>query len=117
MALLGYDTGSLASFADATVALPDIVALREQISVEGRRDLDVAVSTATIELSDGRVLTAEHDERVLDRDLDRRRAKTVSKFAALAQPFVGAGAVAELQALVFALDELDSVAPILRLVA
>ena len=50
----------------------EVGALRARISVEGRAELDVAESRATIVLRDGRVLECTSDERDADRDPQRR---------------------------------------------
>ncbi|HXP94800.1 MAG TPA: hypothetical protein VN905_15105, partial [Candidatus Binatia bacterium] len=115
MALLDYDLGE--SFDDATIAAPEIAALRQRIFVEGRADLDVSLSLATIELRDGRALDASHDERVFDPDLDRRRTRTLRKFEALTRPYIDSRLAAELGETVFGLDELERVDRLTRLLA
>jgi len=105
MALLGYDTAHPASFDDGVTRAADVVALRARISVEGPAELDVAESSATLVLNDGRVLESTFDERLVDRDPERRRARTRAKFAALTTPYLGMQAAAALEARVFALEE------------
>jgi 2-methylcitrate dehydratase PrpD len=109
MALLGYDTALPGSFTDAVAGAEDIAALRARISVEGRPDLDVAESRATIELRDGRVLERTFDERRVDRDPAVRRARTRTKFAALTAPYLSPGAAAALETRIFALEEAATV--------
>jgi len=117
MALLGYDLGSLGSFDDVTVAAPAIAALRQRISVEGRAELEVALSLTAFELRDGRTLAASHDERVFDPDLDRRRTRTLRKFEALTRPYIDSRLAAELAEMVFGLDDLERVDRLTRLLA
>jgi 2-methylcitrate dehydratase PrpD len=114
MALLGIPTGDPASFNDALVRSQEVIKLRERVLVEGRSDLDVAVSIAAIELHDGRVLTAQTDERDLYLDLDRRRARTCAKFSSLTAPLMSAQAADNLQAAVLELDRATSLEGVLR---
>ena len=114
MALLGVPTGDLAVFNDALVHSQEVIKLRERIVVEGRSDLDVAVSIAAIELHDGRVFTARTDERDLDLDLDRRRARACAKFSSLAAPLMSAQATNNLQASVLDLDRATSLEGLLQ---
>jgi 2-methylcitrate dehydratase PrpD len=114
MALLGAPTDNLAAFDDALVHSPEVVNLRERILVEGRPDLDVAVSIAAIELLDGRVLSAQTDERDLDLDLDRRRARACAKFLTLIAPLMSPQAGDTLQSRVLDLDRAASLVELLR---
>ncbi len=107
MALLGYDTGRLTNYTAAIARAGDVVALRERISVEGRADLDVAVSHAAVELRDGRIVEAVADEREADRDPERRRARTRAKFGVLTADLLVAREADDLATRIFALETLD----------
>jgi 2-methylcitrate dehydratase PrpD len=109
MALLGYDTAVLENYSATVANADDIAALRTRITVDANPDLDVAESHATIALRDGRVLEHTSDERLADRDPERRRARTHAKFATLTAPFLGAQAAADLEARVFALGTAERV--------
>ena len=104
MALLGYDTGSLATFAGGLEHAPEVAALRERIAVTPRDDLHAALSYATVSLDDGRTFEAVTDERIIDRDLERRRTNVRAKFRGLTGAFVTAAAAADLEARIFAMD-------------
>lgn len=109
MALRGYDTGSLASFTDDAVRKPDIIALRERISVEARDDLEVAVSRAVVQLNDGRTIDLVADERIIDRDLERRRVRTRAKFRALTAPHLTPQEAGALEDRIFDLEGMQHV--------
>jgi 2-methylcitrate dehydratase PrpD len=104
MALLGYDTGSLTAFAGGIECAPDVAALRERIAVTPRADLHAALSRATVSLHDGRTFEAVADERIIDRDLQRRRSNVRAKFHALTAAFVTAAAAADLEERIFPMD-------------
>ena len=104
MALLGYDTRRLENFSDDIASAADIVELRGRIAVEARDDLDVAMSLATVELADGRHLAAANDERLVDGDVERRRARTSAKFRELTAPYLAPALAAALEKRVFALE-------------
>jgi 2-methylcitrate dehydratase PrpD len=117
MALLGFKTEELDTFNDALVASPEIAALRDRVTVEGRASLDVAQSLASVALRDGRAFTAQTDERDIDPDLARRAARTAAKFSRVVQPFMSAQAISNAQALVMGLEELGSLDPLFALLS
>src|SRR5262245_28436459 len=108
MALLGIATDRLESYSDALVRAPDIVKLRDRISVDGRPDLPVELSVAEIELHDGRVLRAQTDERELDRALDSRQARVCAKFSSLANGRMKQDDATELEARGLSIDLANS---------
>jgi 2-methylcitrate dehydratase PrpD len=114
MALLGMPTDRLDTFNDALVASPDLVELRGRIAVDGRPDLAVELSVAEIELGNGHVLTAQTDERELDRDLERRRERVCAKFVDLTSARLGRDTTADLQASILGLEDVKSIRPLLR---
>ena len=88
-----------------------------RVTVEGRAQLDVAQSVASVALHDGRVFTAQTDERDIDTDSGRRAARTAAKFSRVAQPFMSARAIRDAQALVMGLEKLDFLEPLLALLS
>ncbi len=103
MALLGCDTCSPAAFTEESVRRPDVVALRDRISVVGRGDVDVAVSLATVKLADGRCVELSADERNIG-DPARCRARTQAKFRALTAPYLTPAAARTLEENIFTLE-------------
>lgn len=91
-ALSGIDTAALDTFSDALAVRRDLVALREKVAIEqdNGRLADRRAAHVAITLSDGRVLTAEHNVAIPMRDLDLQWQKLSAKFMALAAPVVGA---------------------------
>ena len=114
MALLGMPTDRLETFNDALIASPDLVELRGRIAVDSRPDLAVELSVAEIELGNGQVLTAQTDERELDRDLERRRERVCVKFVDLTSSRLGRDTTADLQASILGLEDVKSIRPLLR---
>ncbi len=104
MALLGIDTGSPATFTAELVRRPDVVALRDRIAVDGRAGLDVGVSLATVQLTDGRSVELSADERNIG-DPGRRRTRTLAKFRALTAPYLTPAAARSLEENIFALEK------------
>jgi 2-methylcitrate dehydratase PrpD len=107
MALLGFDTGDLTNY-NAGIARADaVVALSDRISIDARADLDVAISRATLELRDGRTLTAAWDERNAGGDPERQRTRARAKFSALSAPLLPVADAAGLADRIFALETLQ----------
>jgi 2-methylcitrate dehydratase PrpD len=101
LTLLGYDTAERDTFAGGLERADDIVALRERISVVADAGTDVAVSRARITLTDGRTLDAFTDERIIDRDLNRRRSRTRAKFRNLTAPYLTPQQAADIEGRIF----------------
>jgi len=117
MAMLGLATDRLETYTDALAQSLEIARLRARVTVEGRPDLPVEISVAEIELSDGRALRAQTDERELDVALEHRRDRVGAKFANLADARIGRDRAADLRDLVLNLDRLNSIAPVLSAIA
>jgi 2-methylcitrate dehydratase PrpD len=91
-ALSGIDTAAQDTFTDELAQRRDLVRLREKVAIErdqGRLSEKRAAQVA-ITLADGRVLTAEHNVAIPERDLELQWQKLSAKFLALAVPVVGA---------------------------
>jgi hypothetical protein len=69
----------------------------------------VELSVAEIELKDGRVLTAQTDERELDLDLDRRRERATRKFFNLTGSRLDRDAIVHFQARLLDLESIGSI--------
>lgn len=88
LALAGEDTASIALFDDALTRRPDLVALRDRVSVlaneRPRAETRVSVHTA-----DGRVLESEANVAIPATDLDAQWQRLAEKFHVLAAPVLG----------------------------
>jgi 2-methylcitrate dehydratase PrpD len=114
MALLGLPTDRPETFNDALIRSSDVLRLRDRITVDGRPERAVELSVAEVELKDGRVLTAQTDERELDLDLDRRRERVVRKFFNLTGSRLGRDAIARFQAGILDLESTGSIRLLLQ---
>jgi len=95
-ALRGIDTARLDAFEEATIAAPEIVRLRDRISIVPEQALTMTQAVVTARLADGREETAEHDASSPERDLDRLARRLRQKFLALAAPVQGDAQAAQL---------------------
>jgi len=83
MALAGEDTFDEALYSDATAARPDLVALRQKVTVEpSARGL---ASTVAVRLKDGRAVSRTADVAIPVRDLPVQQARLERKFLSLAR--------------------------------
>ena len=115
MALAGIDTASLDSYGDKTAADPRLVALRDRVEVEFRRDWPHTLAELEVTLADGKVLSARHDSGVPADDLAAQGRRLAAKFMSLAAPVLGRLQAERLAASVAALDRLGSIAELTRL--
>lgn len=111
MALLGDDTTDINAYTAALAARPDLVALRDRITVNGREELK-SVSVAYMELTDGRRISVASDNRKPSRDQALKRDAVSRKFLLLVAPVLGKDAAEKLQRAIATLDQLDSVKPL-----
>lgn len=115
MALDGVDTAALASYCDANAKDPRYIAAREEkIRLEPREDIDRMAAVVTLELGDGRTLTAEGDVGKPAGDLDAQWRRLSGKFEALATPVIGAARANTLRETVAALDEQPDLDALMR---
>ncbi len=111
MALLGEDTTDINAYTAALAARPDLVALRERITVNGRSELSSA-SLANIELADGRRISVSSDARKPVRDQALKGEAVSKKFLLLATPVLGRQAAESLHRLLATLQHLESIKPL-----
>ena len=105
-------------FTDALVADPELVALRDRVTVIPDDRLDGPVARVSVKLSDGRVADAEHDTNVRPwhDDPAEQTADLLEKFHALTAPVIGADRARKLSDTILALDDLDDVRPLAALI-
>jgi 2-methylcitrate dehydratase PrpD len=114
LALLGEDTADLATYSEAKMAEPRLVALRDRVRVIPTEGIGVMQARVRVEQS-GQHGEAEADAGVPAADLDAQGARLKRKFLALAAPVLGAGRAAELCDAAASAEQLDSSAELLRL--
>jgi len=113
MALAGVDTGGLASYSEQTAADPVLVALRDRVRFDFRPDNGHTKAALTLELTDGRTLTAEHDSGVPAADVADQGRRLEAKFIALAEPLLGRARTDALINDINALDSLPNIQPMM----
>jgi 2-methylcitrate dehydratase PrpD len=89
MALLGDDTTDAAGFTDARMADPDLVALRDRVTVVAEDGRAATQATVVVATHGGDRLEADDDTGRPADDLDRQWDRLSTKFRALAAPAVG----------------------------
>jgi 2-methylcitrate dehydratase PrpD len=104
LALSGEDTFQEQLFSDATARRPDLVALREKVTIDATQVGRGCV--VTVRLRDGRELSRAGDVSQPLRDLAAQQAKLERKFRHLATPALGAAGVEEAIALCRELETL-----------
>jgi len=115
MALAGVDTASLDTYSAATATDPQLVALREKVSLDFQDGWPQAGAEIEVALGDGRVLRAGHDAGVPSADIADQGRRLVAKFDALAEPVLGAARTRELREAILALDTLADAGAVARL--
>lgn len=114
LALLGEDTGDLATFSDAKMAEPRLVALRDRVRViptEGMGPMQARVRIET----DGSHGDAEVDTGIPAADREAQGGRLRHKFLSLAAPVLGAKRAGELCGVASSAQQINSVAELLRL--
>ncbi len=117
MALAGIDTASLAAYSPATANDPDLVALREMITLDFQDNWPHAAAEIEVALTDGSVLRASHDAGIPSADIAAQGERLAAKFDALTEPVLGAARTRELRRAIEGLDTLGDAGEIARLAA
>jgi 2-methylcitrate dehydratase PrpD len=92
MALLGDDTAGTETFSDERVLAPDLVALRDRVTVVPAPDLRSTASRVSARTTGGATASATFDSGVPAADLDEQGRRLRAKFVTLAGPVIGAPA-------------------------
>lgn len=114
MALLGDDTTDMAAYSDARMVDPELVALRDKVTVvpDGRVGTQ---STVVVVTRSGARVEADDDTGQPAAGLDVQWARLSSKFLGLAAPVVGEERARELHAAVAAIESQPSATSLLAL--
>lgn len=112
MALLGDDTADIHAFTDQRMRDANLVRLRDLVEVAGDSSLREAEARVVV-IADKR-RTREFDAGVPNRDLEDQWRRLEAKFHALAGPVVGERRAADLAGAIRRLDELETVAELVR---
>lgn len=113
LALLGADTSDPATYSDAKMKEPRLLALRDRVRVMPSDDMAPTRARVLIE-STGESVAAEVDTGVPAADLVVQRERLRRKFLGLATPVLGASRATRLAEAVLSAQGIDSVADLLR---
>lgn len=114
MALLGFDTSSLATFSDATVTGPALIRMRERVRVVPVEWTRETCATVVVK-SGGQSLTAEADSGRPSADLLLQRDRLTHKFLALTAPIIGKSGAQQLAQTALSAEKITSTAELMRL--
>ncbi len=113
MALLGDDTMDIGAYTAERVTRPELVRLRDKVTVTGNPELSGGIGVTTVLLKDGRKLTRSSDAYEPIGSLALQREMVTKKFHALLDPILGKAAADTLRQSILTIDKLDSVGPLL----
>ncbi|WP_306556079.1 MmgE/PrpD family protein [Acidovorax sp.] len=118
MALAGVDTAGLDSFSDDAVRAPDVVALRERVTVElAPQCPGLTLGEVVIETHTGAMLRQCHDSGRPAKDLHEQQQRLEYKFRRLVEPVLEASEGDALIDLVARLDTLTDLSPLAGMLA
>lgn len=109
MALLGDETADPGAFEDGRMGQPDLVAMRDRVTVVGDAGLLATRAVVSVKCRDGEHLLADDDTGQPAPDLSRQWERLSDKFMALATPVVGAQQAGAVQEAVARIEDLSSV--------
>lgn len=113
LALHRRDSSALETFSDKGAVDPELVAMRQRVSVYGDMPSGGAVRV-TVQTHDGTRHEADHDTGVVEHDLLRQGERIDAKFMSLAAPVIGAGAARRLLSGISRLDQGAGLTDLLR---
>jgi len=114
LALLARDTGDPALFSDTTMADPELIALRDRVTVTPTEELTATQSLLIVETQGGSV-RERVDTGIPARDLADQWRRVGEKFRTLASPRIGAQRADALAVAVARIDRPGALADVLRL--
>jgi 2-methylcitrate dehydratase PrpD len=90
LALTGADTSAIGTYSDASANDPELMALRDRVTVNGNRPLG---SDAVVEITmlDGKTHSAFYDAWIPEESLANQKEKLVRKFESLTKDRLGGG--------------------------
>lgn len=113
-ALAGVDTARLDSYGEPWLSDPALLVLRDKVVVDLVPDRPHTLAEMDIDLVDGRRLQTSHDAGVPAADFVEQGHRLEAKFLSLVTPTLGTATAQKLLLLVNDLDDLPSVAELMR---
>lgn len=113
LTLCRRDSSALETFSDESASDPELVAMRQRVSIHGDMPAGGAVRVI-VQTNAGARHEADHDTGVVEGDLFRQGERIESKFMSLAVPVIGADAAKRLLRGVSDLDQGVALSDLLR---
>jgi 2-methylcitrate dehydratase PrpD len=89
MGLAGVDTGRLSTYSEEVAADPDLVRLRDKVTLDFRTGIPTTFANVELLLIDGTRLSASHDAGIPAVDVTRQGHRLEEKFTGLVEPILG----------------------------
>jgi hypothetical protein len=115
MGLTGIDTGRLSTFSAEVATAPDLVALRDKVELDFRKNFSSTVAEMRLDMTDGSRFTASHDSGVPAVDSTAQGARLAEKFTGLVEPVLGGARAAALIEQIERFDRLETVSGVMAL--
>lgn len=115
MGLTGIDTGRLSTFSAEVATAPDLVALRDKVELDFRKNFSSTVAEMRLDMTDGSRFTASHDSGVPAVDSAAQGARLAEKFTGLVEPVLGGARAAALIEQIEMFDRLETVGAVMAL--
>ena len=117
MALAGVDTASLGAYSEENARDPELVRLRERITIDFQHGWPQTVAEIEVRVKDGGRVSARHDAGVPATDIAEQGRRLAAKFEALVGPALGASRARELRDTISRLDGLAGIGSLAALAA
>jgi 2-methylcitrate dehydratase PrpD len=114
MGLAGFDTGRLSTYSEAVAADPDLVRLRDKVTLDFRVGIPNTFAEIELLLADGTRLEARHDSGLAAEDAAPQGRRLQEKFVGLVEPVLGSE---RCQALIARINEFDTLENLNELMA
>jgi 2-methylcitrate dehydratase PrpD len=114
MGLAGVDTGRLSTYSEAVAADPELVQLRDKVSLDFRVGIPNTFAEVELLLTDGTRLRARHDSGIAATDTADQGRRLEEKFVALVEPVLG---LQRCQALISGIGSFDTLSNLHELMA
>jgi 2-methylcitrate dehydratase PrpD len=114
MGLAGIDTGCLSTYSEAVAGDPELVRLRDKVSLDFRTGIPNTFADVEVLLTDGTRLRARHDSGIAATDAADQGRRLEQKFAGLVEPVLGSQ---RCRALISGISSFDTLGDLRELLA
>jgi len=114
MGLAGYDTGRLSTYSEAVAADPELVRLRDKVSLDFRTGIPNTFAEMELLLTDGARISAKHDSGLAATDTAGQGRRLEEKFTGLVEPVLG---TQRCQALIAGIGDFEALPDLRELMA